>query len=88
MKKEKIIKLYVEEKLSLNAIAKKAGCSFTKIRNILIKEGVPMRKQGMIPLDLPVDEIRNAEGSLRAIGKRYNISRQTVLNIKKGVRDA
>jgi len=43
-KKEEIIKLY-NEKLSLRAVAKKIGCSYSGVKRILKKFNVPMRNK-------------------------------------------
>ncbi len=41
--KQRAIKLYTEEKLSSNTIAKRFGCSPNAIRNLLSNSGVKMR---------------------------------------------
>ena len=76
---KKAVSMY-NNNVSIADIAKKYAVSYTAVRNLLIREGVVLRKQGVIKIDLPEDL---GEGSLRKLAKEHGVSYQTIANRKK-----
>lgn len=55
---------YVDEGLSLSAIAKAAGCSYTDVREALLAEGIEIRRSG----PAPIAKLRNTQWLRTQVG--------------------
>ena len=80
---ELLLQMYEEGK-TLAELSKEFGISYTAVRNRLKKAGQKIRKQGVVPIELPEDL---GEGSLRSIAKKHGVSYQTIANRKKAQQD-
>ncbi len=44
---DEIVRLYVEERLSLRMVAERIGCCLERARQILVDRGIPRRNRGV-----------------------------------------
>ncbi len=44
---DEMVRLYVEERLSLRMVAESMGCTLERVRQILVDRGIPRRDRGV-----------------------------------------
>jgi len=87
---EQITQLYKQGQ-SLATIAKKIGCSQSKVRDDLLKRGIKLRKnwEYLIIPGLPIERIKKdylADVQIKEIAKRYNVNSRTIVRRLKWAR--